>query len=217
VVPFPVAAVVPEANVDKELEVRRLCEEKQFDLATTEALRTYGREVFGFLCAFHKNEADASEVFSVFSEDLWRSLSTFAWECSLRTWAYTLARRASFRAKRRKHRDQLLGSDAPFSKIVHEVRTETLAYLRTETKSRLRALRDTLPEQDQALLVLRVDRGLAWDELARVLSEEDGVDEGAEGRKKEAARLRKRFQIVKDKLKELAKREGLYPSSDDGS
>jgi RNA polymerase sigma-70 factor, ECF subfamily len=198
---------------DAERNVRRLCVAGEYDEATAAALRTYGNEVLRFLCALQRSEADASEAFSVFAEDLWRSMKGFAWECSLRTWAYTLARRASFRTRRRNARaGRAVRSSAGLSKLVQEVRTETLTYLRTEKKTRLRALRESLPEEDQALLVLRVDRGLAWDELARVLSEEDADPETL---KREAARLRKRFQLVKDRLKGQAKREGLYPKGDD--
>ena len=166
----------PEADVNVEASVRRLCGAGAYDLATTAALRAYGQEVLRFLCALHKNEADASDVFSVFAEDLWRSLSSFAWECSLRTWAYTLARRASFRTSRQKRR-HAGGSPSAISKLAQVVRTETFTYLRTETKTRIRALRDTLPEEDRVLLMLRVDRGLSWDELACVLSE-DGAERG---------------------------------------
>ena len=199
----------PEAHADVEANVRRLCETGAYDLATTATLRAYGHEVLRFLCALNKSEADASDVFSVFAEDLWRSLAGFAWECSLRTWAYTLARRASFRTMRAKRRRATNGSPSAISNLVQKVRTETLTYLRTETKTRIRALRDALPEEDRALLMLRVDRGLAWDELARVLSEGD-ADTDDVALKREAARLRKRFQLLKEKLKTLAKRDGLY-------
>jgi RNA polymerase sigma-70 factor (ECF subfamily) len=90
------------------------------------------------------------------------------------------------------------------------VRTETLAFLRTETRTRLHSLRDSLPEEQRMLLVLRVDRQLAWNELARVLAETEGdapLDDAALA--KEAARLRKQFQLVKDRLRALAKKEGL--------
>jgi RNA polymerase sigma-70 factor, ECF subfamily len=58
--------------------------------------------------------------------------------------------------------------------------------------------------------VLRIDRGLSWSDLARVLHE--GEEDAAlddEALAREAARLRKRFQLVKDKLREMAKKEGL--------
>jgi len=53
------------------------------------------------------------------------------------------------------------------------------------------------------LLVLRVDKGLAWNDLARVMYAEDGPLLDDEGLKREAARLRKRFQHVKERLLEL--------------
>jgi RNA polymerase sigma-70 factor (ECF subfamily) len=197
-----------------EETIRALCADGSADQATTEALRAYGGEVFRLLRVLQKSDDAASDAFSLFAEDLWRSMRTFAWQCSLRTWAYTLARRASSRASRRRRRDaKNLTSTPHLSEIVEAVRTETLTFLRTEKRNRLRALRDSLPEDDRALLVLRVDRGLAWDELARILADGD-LDE--EGRKREAARLRKRFQLVKDRLKALAKEQGIYPGPREG-
>jgi RNA polymerase sigma-70 factor (ECF subfamily) len=122
-----------------------------------------------------------------------------------------LAKRAASRVVKQKRRAPVPASSELVGKLVQEIRTETLSYLRTEKKSRLHALRDTLPDDEKTLLLLRVDRKLSWDELARVLSDEDLDDEAI---KREAARLRKRFQLVKDKLRALATREGLYPAKD---
>jgi RNA polymerase sigma-70 factor, ECF subfamily len=203
------------SEIQVDAQVRALCGKGSYDEATTLALRAHGNEVLRFLCALVKNEGDASEVFSIFTEDLWRSFEGFSWECSLRTWAYMLARRASSRMMRLKWRKKLvLGSSPAIANLVQEIRTATLTYLRTETKTRLRALRDALDEEDQVLLMLRVDRGLAWEELARVFAEKDA---NAEALKRESARLRKRFQLVKERLKALAKQEGLYePRERDG-
>jgi len=202
----------PEERAAAEADVRRLCERGAYDEATTAALGVYGREVLRYLCAAHESETDASEIFSVFAEDLWKGLPGFAWECSLRTWSYTLARRAAARVLRQKWRARaVLGSSPAISQKLQDIRTETLAYLRTETKTRLRALRDSLDEDDRALLMLRIDRGLAWDELARVFADSE-LDAAA--LKREAARLRKRFQLVKEKLRDLAQREGLVPPKD---
>src|SRR5262249_27624059 len=60
--------------------------------ALTEALRKLGPEVFGFLVGALGNDADADEVFSMWSVALWRSLGRFQGRCSLRTWTYVLAR-----------------------------------------------------------------------------------------------------------------------------
>ena len=202
----------PEETAVLEAKVRLSCERGAHDQATTDALSGYGGEVLRFLCATYKSEADASEIFSVFAEDLWKGLPGFHWECSLRTWSYVLARRAAARVLREKWRARaVLGSSPAIANVVQEIRTETLAYLRTETKTRLRALRDSLDEDDRTLLMLRVDRALAWDELARVFA---GPDLDADAQKREAARLRKRFQLVKTRLREMAERDGLVPPKD---
>jgi RNA polymerase sigma-70 factor (ECF subfamily) len=196
-----------------ESDARALCREGDFNAAATLALRGYGPEVFGFLVAVHRSETEASDVFSELAEALWRGLPTFAWESSLRTWTYAIARNVARTRRRdaaRRERRAPRTGDSALEGVAHAVRTETLAFLRTEKRTRLQALRDSLPEEDRMLLVLRVDRQLAWNDLARVLHEADEgtpLDDAAIAR--EAARLRKRFQLVKDKLRELAKKEGL--------
>ena len=55
------------------------------------------------------------------------------------------------------------------------------------------------------LLVLRVDRGLSWSDIAEVLAEQS---ESAPARKDTAA-LRKRFERVKARLKALMEEEGM--------
>jgi hypothetical protein len=50
---------------------------------------------------------------------------------------------------------------------------------------------------------LRIDRDLAWRDIAKILgAEDDALD-------REAARLRKRFQFVKERLHALGKARGL--------
>jgi RNA polymerase sigma-70 factor, ECF subfamily len=192
-----------------ETQVRTLCSKGDFDGAATQAIRGYGGEIFGFLIAVHRDETAASDSFSAFAEGLWRSLPTFAWGSTLRTWAYAIARNVARHAKRdAQRRDGKRVGESALEDVAQAVRTSTLGFLRTEKRSRLEALRDSLSPDDRALLVLRLDRGLAWPELARVLTEsEEALDDAAVLR--EAARLRKRFQLVKERLRELVRREGL--------
>ncbi len=82
------------------------------------------------------------------------------------------------------------------SAIEQQVRTETRPYLRTEAKSKLEELRDALAPDDRMLLVLRLDKGLEWKDVARVMLGDD-ADGGAAALTREAQRLRKRFQLVK--------------------
>ncbi len=182
------------------------------DGAATLVIEAYGSEIYSFLVAVHRSETDADEVFALFAEAFWQALPTFAGNSTFRTFAYAIARRLSYRyrrdSNRKKKRLHALESSA-MSLLVHEVRTRTAVFLRTETRSRLVALRASLPQEDQELLMLRVDRDLTWDALADVLRGDDEAPLTLEARKKEAARLRKRFQLIKERLKEMARREGL--------
>jgi RNA polymerase sigma-70 factor (ECF subfamily) len=95
--------------------------------------------------------------------------------------------------------------------IAQAVRSRTLMHFRTEMKNRFAEIRDALPEEDRALLVLRVDRNMAWNEIARVLYPEDQSDEALT---RVAARLRKRFQLVKDEIRARARETGLIPEGE---
>jgi RNA polymerase sigma-70 factor (ECF subfamily) len=146
-------------------------------------------------------EADAHEAFSQFCEDLWRGLAGFRWRSSLRTWSYTLARNALHRqraAAPQRHGPHVGLSEAPeLSALADRVRTTTLESMRVEARSRLTALRDRLDPDDRTLLILRVDRRMAWRDIAEVL----GEDPEPAGLKRRCVALRKRFQRLKETLR----------------
>jgi RNA polymerase sigma-70 factor (ECF subfamily) len=198
-----------------ERDVRDRCARGDFAGAATIALEGYGPELLGFLTALLRNEDDAADVFATVCESFWKALPTFAWASSLRTWAYAIARHAAiaFRKGAQRHARHVVPLDAgdAISALAERVRTRTKPYLQTEQKDRFAELRASLPEEDQMLLILRVDRDLAWSDLARVMAGDDADDDAI---KREAARLRKRFQLVKEKLIELGQREGLIPKSE---
>ena len=176
--------------------------------AARTGLDLYRVEVFSFLCARLGSESDAHEVFSQLSEDLWRGLDGFGWRCSFRTWLYTLARHAALRfervpANQAARRESLSRAAEPAA----EERSRTRPYLRTDVKDRFAALRSTITPDEQSILVLRVDRGLRWDEVARILHDEGEPDEATVAR--EASNLRQRFRQLKERLREMARAEGL--------
>jgi RNA polymerase sigma-70 factor (ECF subfamily) len=198
----------------REATLRALCDAGDVDGAATGAIRLYGAEIFGFLLALHGGDEDAAgDVFSMFSEQLWRGLGGFTWACSLRTWAYVVARNASRthrRAARRwAQRRVPLSVCSAVAEMADRVRTETLSCLRTERRRDIDRLREELSEEDQALLILRVDRDLAWLDLARVFLGD--APASPEALQREAARLRKRFQLIKRRLYELGRKRGLLP------
>lgn len=181
----------------------------RFDDATTLALERYGPEILGVLIARLRSESDAAESFSLFTVDLWRGLPGFAWRCSLRAWAHRLARNAANRwavaAARHAAHAQPVPGDV-IDELAARVKTTTLLYLRTEVKSEIRRLRDHLPEEDQLVLVLRVDKGMEWRDVAMAMADQD-LDDASLAR--EAARLRKRLQLATARLRELAVERGL--------
>lgn len=192
-----------------ETDVRAACDRGDHAGAAACIVSKYGPEIFSFLAAFHRDDTEANDAFADFAEAVLRGLPTFAWQSTLRTWLYAVARNIARTRRRnevrRRKRVGFAGAST-LDGVVEQVRSDTAAYLRTEKRTRIQRLRDSLPEDDRMLLVLRVDRDLAWNDLASVLH--DGPLDGP-ALTREVARLRKRFQLVKERLREMAKREGL--------
>jgi len=86
------------------------------------------------------------------------------------------------------------------SRLAEEIRTRTGVRVERQ-KQALDALRAELTEEEQTLLVLRIDQQLSWDEIAEVM--------GDAAAPLDAAALRKRFERLKEKLTKLAKERGL--------
>jgi RNA polymerase sigma-70 factor (ECF subfamily) len=194
-----------EMGGELEDELVALIRQKKLDSAATRALESYGPELYGFLVTYFGNEADASEVFSQLGEDLWKGLPSFALGCSVRTWLYVLARHAAARFRRSPWNRRT--GDSHLDALVESVRTRTQPWLRTDVKDRFRAVRDSLDPEDRSLLVLRVDRGLSWEEVARVMLSLEAPD--AVALERESARLRKRYQALKEELRKRAHEAGL--------
>ncbi len=200
-----------ERRAEVEAKVHAACEANRLSDAATLAIESYGPEILGYLVAVTRSESDAGEVFAMFSEDLWRGLDRFRWESSLRTWAYTVARNAMHRMMRDPHRraDRRipLSQSPEAANVALRVRTQTLPYLRTEVKDRVAELRRELDPEDQTLFILRLNRKMSWNEIASIMSGDRDLDD--DERKREAARLRKRFERAKEILRDKAREHGL--------
>jgi RNA polymerase sigma-70 factor, ECF subfamily len=172
--------------------------------AATAGIEGYGVEIFSYLLTITRNESDASEVYSQFCENLWTGLPRFRWDASFRVWAYVLARHAWSRFardpnRRSGRRDPL--SNPLVEQVAEQVRSRTLTFLRTEVKDKLSELRAQLPPDDQTLLIMRIDRRLAWNEIALVMSDAEPGTLGEAALKRQSAALRKRFERLKLELR----------------
>jgi RNA polymerase sigma-70 factor (ECF subfamily) len=190
-----------------DARVKQLLGSCAFDQAMTLALEAYGAELHGFLIHALGNRTAAGDVFSRVVEKLWRGLPRFAARCSVRTWLYLLARHAVVDHQRDPWHGAHRTGDAGLDAIVDRVRSETPPWRRTDVKDQWRALREALTPDDRTLLVLRVDRDLAWTDIARVTLGDPEPNSAALTR--ETARLRKRFQLLKLQLREQARESGL--------
>jgi RNA polymerase sigma-70 factor (ECF subfamily) len=199
--------------MELEERIAGLLEVGDLRAAATAAVEGYGPEVLGFLVTFFRNEDDASEAFAQACEDLWTGLGRFERRSSLRTWFYTLARHAASRLRRSpERRCGRHVSLTDVTDVAERVRSQTLPHLRTDVKDRFASIRNALEEDDRALLVLRVDRSMSWNDIARVYSADDTSDETLS---RVGTRLRKRLQLVKEEIRTRAREAGLLP--DEGS
>jgi len=183
-----------------EQRIREHLSRKETGEAATAAIRTYGPAILGFLCSLVP-EDDARDVFSIFSENLWRSFGGFRGECTVRAWCYRLAWNAArgFRRDAYRQRKERLASNAA-SLLAASVNPESR--LRAGKRyQRLGEICKLLTPEERTLIVLRIDKELDWAEIASVLS--------AEGPSISEVALRKRFERLKQKLGRLARREGL--------
>jgi RNA polymerase sigma-70 factor (ECF subfamily) len=196
---------VTDDRTELEARIRAAATAARWSDAITVALQGYGDELLGYLVAVLRNETDAGDAFAILAEDAWRGLPRFRWECTFRTWAYGLARHAMGRIRRDPHRRRAAPlEDAPLSALIEQVRSRTATFLRTETKDKIAELRAQLDPDDQSLLILRLNRGLPWRDIARVLAPEGGDTSNA-ALDRQSAALRKRFERLKTELKERAR------------
>jgi RNA polymerase sigma-70 factor (ECF subfamily) len=162
--------------------------------AATAAIEGYGGEVCGYLAAILRDEEQARDVFADTAAEVWRDLPHFRWEASFRTWIYTLARhRLAAYLDRSMRQGAVPLSRAPeVLELAADARTPTPPWQRTEVKDAIARLREVLSVDDQTLLILRIDRKMSWRKISHIL-----------GEAREPA-LRKRFERIKDRLRDLA-------------
>ena len=200
-----------------EAAIRAASERRDGKAAVAAALGAYGPEILGYLLAVLRDEQRAEEVYSDFAEDVVRGLGGFRFESSVRTWLYTVARHACSRhlAREKRQRTVALSAAPEALDLAAQARTPTPPHARTTIRDGVERLRASLKPDDQTLLILRVDRDMAWLDIARVLSEPGTEPKEAELRV-ESAKLRKRFERLKERLRAMAQAEQLLGDEAEG-
>jgi RNA polymerase sigma-70 factor (ECF subfamily) len=188
------------------------CRRGDYEAAAGVVYRAYGTEIYSFLLAQFRGDASCvDDVFSEFTEDFWRGLPAFEWRCAIRAWCYKLARSTASRYRRSPHnrpeRRVAISSAGFLDELAHQARTSTRPYLQTQVKDEFQRLRDRLSDDEQDLLILRVDRDLSWREVAYAMLTEEPADD--EQLKRLEVTLRQRFADVKQRLRRLAEEGGI--------
>jgi len=193
----------PSSELERRLEA--LIDGGALADAATEVIRGYGPGILGYLGALLREDEAAREAFSEFAEELWKALPRFARKSSVKTWAYAIAYHSALRHRRARSRRRTRPiRDSEYSKLAASVHATSQAFCRTAADRKLDALRRSLTDEEQTLLVLRLDRRMSWDEIAEVLRSPPGG----------VPTLRKRFQRLKDRLRRAAEREGLIAAKE---
>jgi RNA polymerase sigma-70 factor (ECF subfamily) len=179
-----------------DAEIKAHCQRGELDEAAHKAIRHYGPGVLGWLLGICPSGAIAEDIFQNFCFDLWSGLLSFRWESSLYTWSYRVAWNSFYRFQQGERRHQHGRLSDICSQWAVEASSIHSKLQRQQTQTRLVELRQQLPEDLQSVLILRLDREFSFAEIAHVL---DLSEDNA----------RQKFQRAKNKLKDMAQREGL--------
>lgn len=200
-----------------EQQISELIKAAELEQAATTALELYGKELFRFFRARADDEVEASEIFSEFCEDFWLGLSSFRADSSVRTWAFRVARNALgqyYRHEQRHERRKVpLSAAEEITRVTQWARSETRPYLRTEPKLWVARIREELSESERELLSLHIDHQLTFLQCARVLADDEEMSLDALRTLEKT--LRKRYQRLREKIRQLAEEQGVLPRGED--
>jgi len=186
---------------DLEREIGACLDADDLRRAATLVIQGYGPELRRFVERALHSPDEAAEVMAQFGEDLWRALPTFRRECSTRSFCFRIAWHGALRRRHRRSRQVVRPlRSTEWSRLASAVPAAS-APATSDRRARLEALHAHLDPGDLALLHLRVDQALPWEEVAAILS--------AGPQRVTQAALRKRYERLKDRLAVLAREQGL--------
>jgi RNA polymerase sigma-70 factor, ECF subfamily len=164
-------------------------------------IRRYAVEVRAFLRSRTGSRHSMEEVYSVFTEDVWKGLPQLRSEKHARTWLYVVARNALSRHVRFKRRWRLRhtfsGLDSAPAELEQSYGTQR------GNLQQLTPLLAELSEPDRELLDQRLVKALPWREIALASARAAG-DTSEAFVTRESARLRKRYQLLLLALRQRA-------------
>lgn len=169
----PPAAQSPAAAADAELVA-------QLQQGSEAAFRTlverYQNRIYRTVLALLRSPEEAEDVAQEVFVEVYQTISRFRGEAALSTWLYRLATSRALKNRRRARAQKrfayftsLLGFD---NQVLHEPVDQVHPQAQLEEQqqlTRLLALIDRLPDQQQVAFTLRHEQELSYEEIAAVL------------------------------------------------
>lgn len=176
------------ASLDER--VRELLKQGLLAVAIQDIVAALGPELRGYLRGTLSDDMDGDDVFQEVSIALWERLSTFRFESSIRTFCYAIAHhRVINRLKRYSRRNVMRlstghGAELPARSLTSLLEQQRQAHVAA-------AAAEQLEPTEREILILRAERGLAFADIATILS------------LNHEASARQRYRRAKERLREL--------------
>jgi RNA polymerase sigma-70 factor, ECF subfamily len=185
----------------------------------------YSHPVYSLMARSLRDSADAADVTQEVFVKVFRNISGFHGDSSLRTWIYRIALHEASNQRRwwNRHKKQELTIDAPIENDEGETfcladalaSTSASPYdcaAHTELEQRITSALQTLPEAFREVVVLREMEGFGYEEIAEIL----GVNIGTVKSRLTRGRAALREALVKDGkgTKAIAVTDGRAQASD---
>ena len=182
-------------------KVRQLLQQGDINTAVEWLLDAHAAAILSVLRSVLVDRSRCEDAFQDCALKVFDALPSFRWESKLSTWLYRIARNtahdhATEPFLRRGRRLTTLEQEALLDSCTHTVTKE---WLKTEIKAELWEKISKLKNEDRLLFSLRLGQGLSWREIAEI---ELGTRSNDQELRRHAAKLRKRFERIKSRLRE---------------
>jgi len=171
----PVPLLTPEIGREEELDQQKefVSQLRNGDERAFEALvLEYERPITRFLYRYLGNAEEAKEVCQDVFLKIFRGISSFHNQCSLKTWIYRITLNAVLNEKRRWYhrlKDRFLGIDGVAHTIADSVPDPELSLTMSERTRQIHLTLRRLRPDARAILVMRDLEGFSYQEIASAL------------------------------------------------
>jgi RNA polymerase sigma-70 factor (ECF subfamily) len=143
----------------------------------------YSQPIYSLIARSLRDPSEAADVTQEVFVKVFRKISSFHGDASLRTWIYRIALHETSNQRRwwNRHKRQELAIDAPLENeegectcLAEMLATEDASpceqAMRTETRQRVEAALHELPDAYREVVVLREIEGFGYEEIAEILN-----------------------------------------------